>query len=104
MLEVLRLDGQPTETDWAYLDETPHDINDWSPPATVSDTFHRAGERCDECDFDKIVELLRNGCPAMLLMTLSDAFYMPDDDGMITPPVGSPSGEGRLVSVGRSAV
>lgn len=86
MLNTLQADGQPVETDWPYLQKLPRKIADWGPPAGIKDVFKRAGERLSELRFEKIIELLASGTPALLLMTLSDSFYSPNDDGVVEAP------------------
>jgi len=44
MLDALREDGQPEESDWPYLPATPADAASWAPPAKMGQLFGRAGE------------------------------------------------------------
>jgi len=44
ILDALRDDGQPHETDWEYLAQLPADLTQWQPPAGVASLFKRAGE------------------------------------------------------------
>jgi hypothetical protein len=88
MLDALRDDGQPIEADWPYLSTLPSNLGDWNPPENILSVFKRTGEWCAELGFDKIVELLKGGTPALLLITLSDAFYAPDKHGVVIAPAG----------------
>lgn len=87
MLDALREDGQPVEADWPYLAATPNDVDLWEPPRDISRLFRRDGERQDD-NFDSVVELLKNGSPALLLLNLSDAFYAPNADGVVVASAG----------------
>lgn len=86
MLVALRADGQPAEMDWPYLAAPPGDLSIWSPPTTIRRVYRRAGEGYYG-GFDEIVFLLEAGRPALVLITLSDAFYSPDSAGVVIAPV-----------------
>jgi hypothetical protein len=87
MLDTLRVDGQPLEPEWPYLVAVPNDLNAWAPPENIGALYRRAGERRGK-DFDEIIALLDDGRPALVLMMLSDAFYVPDLRGVVVAPVG----------------
>jgi hypothetical protein len=87
MLDGLRVDGQPTETDWPYLTAVPNDLAVWAPPEKLGAIYYRTGERRGQ-DIDEIFALLGDGRPALLLMMLSDAFYKPDARGVVVAPAG----------------
>ena len=82
MLDAIGQDGQPVEADWPYLAAVPTDISAWVPPKTVTRVFRRDGERRSN-HFDEIVSQLDKDRPVLVLMMLSDAFYMPDADGVV---------------------
>jgi hypothetical protein len=86
MLDTLREDGQPVEPDWPYLRAIPSDLDAWAPPEFTA-VYRRAGERRGK-DVDEVAALLDNGCPVLLLMMLSDAFYVPDARGVVVAPLG----------------
>ena len=86
MLDALREDGQPAETDWPYLASLPSDLCAWSPPAQIGPRFRRRGARRG-AEFKEVIEILDEGSPALILMTLSDSFYLPRAGGIVvTPP------------------
>jgi hypothetical protein len=85
MLEALRDDGQPIETDWPYLAVLPKDLSAWQPPESTSVMFRRDGESRGK-KFQEIVEVLDAGRPVLILMTLSASFYAPDPLGVVVAP------------------
>jgi hypothetical protein len=69
------------------LDKLPTDLSTWKPPMDVGPVFRRNGESCSKT-FQKILDVLDGGSPALLLMTLSHSFYAPDESGIVIAPVG----------------
>lgn len=86
MLTALRADGQPVETDWPYLANLPATLDNYGPPSGVT-VYRRAGEPRPG-GVDEIVKTLDVGDPALAIMMLSDAFYMPRGDGVVVAPPG----------------
>jgi C1A family cysteine protease len=84
MLSALKADGQPAETTWPYLDALPTDSSGYGPPSNVT-VFRRDGEPRREC-LDEIIARLDANKPVLVLMMLSDAFYLPNNEGVITAP------------------
>jgi hypothetical protein len=82
MLQALQHDGQPFESEWSYLDRLPGDIDDYGPPP-VKQLFHRQGQSGSR-DYDEIVRRLRGGETPLVLLTISDAFYLPDRAGVVS--------------------
>jgi hypothetical protein len=85
MLDALREDGQPVETDWPYLANLPSDPSAWLPPIQIGRRFRRCGARRG-VEFQEVIEILDEGSPALILMTLSDSFYLPRAGGVVNPP------------------
>ena len=88
MLTALKANGQPIETDWPYLASLPTKLDDYYPPSGLT-VYRRAGEPRPS-GVDEIVATLDAGEPLLAIMMLSDAFYMPNSDGVVI----APSGEG----------
>lgn len=84
MLDALKGDGQPVEADWPYLDALPANLDAYGPPGNVI-AFRRAGEPRPD-GVDEIISRLDTDQPALALMMISDAFYMPGPDGVIAAP------------------
>ncbi len=82
MLQALRHDGQPLEIDWPYLDRLPDHLDEYGPPA-VQRLFRRHGEAGLQ-DYDEIIRRLRAGETPVVLMTISDTFYLPDALGVVS--------------------
>ena len=76
MLATLKEDGQPFEGDWPYLASLPSDLDAYRPPKKMV-VFRRNG-KSRPVGVDEIIGLLDDGSPTVMLMMLSDAFYMPD--------------------------
>ena len=80
--EAVELDGQPVETAWPYLNALPTDLKRWNPPATVGQLFRRSSQSIGTSFNDAWSAIV--GCkPALVEMTLSDAFYTPDTAGVV---------------------
>ncbi len=84
LLEALRLDGQPAETDWPYLALTPANDAAWLPPASPGTPYTRAGASAS-ADWGHLITRLDEGRPVILMMTLSRSFYSADPDGVVQP-------------------
>ena len=82
MLKVLEVDGQPHETGWPYIAKPILDAAAWKPPPGVSPLFRRDGN-CITATFNEIVGQLDAGVPVLVTMRLSNAFYLPDKDGIV---------------------
>lgn len=100
MMAVLREDGQPTEAAWPYLPILPTNLADWKPPANLGPLFRRAGQHAGP-SITEILNCLDRGIPVIVTMSLSDAFYVPDVQGIIaaSEPV-DPSRRHAVVAVG----
>jgi hypothetical protein len=105
MLTAIKTDGQPAEADWPYLDELPADLDAYGPPSKVL-VFRRDGEpRSDQ--LDDIIAMLDGGQASVVLMTISDAFYMPAADGVVRSPATEgtdPTRRHAVVAVGHGEV
>ena len=82
MLKVLEVDGQPHETGWPYIAKPVLDPAVWKPPPGVSPLFRRDGN-CITATFNEIIGQLDTGVPVLVTMQLSNAFYLPDKDGIV---------------------
>jgi hypothetical protein len=105
MLATLKEEGQPLEDDWPYLASLPSDLDAYGPPANVV-VFRRDGES-RPVDVDEIIGLLDTGSPAVMLMMLSDAFYMPDAFGVVRAAVAEgpdPTRRHAVIAVGHGMV
>jgi Papain family cysteine protease len=101
MLATLKEDGQPLERDWPYLASLPSDLNSYVPPEKVV-VFRRDGES-RPVGIDEIIARLDANSPTVMLMMLSDAFYMPDPLGVIRAAAGEgpdPARRHAVVAVG----
>jgi hypothetical protein len=83
MLAAIKEDGQPPEPVWPYLATVPSDISKWKPPAKPEPLYRRASAR-GRTSVVEVVQLLDRNAPVILTMKLSDAFYRPNPDGIIT--------------------
>jgi hypothetical protein len=86
LLTALRADGQPIEAAWPYLTALPAKDEDYGPPSKAA-VFRRAGDHLTG-GVDEIIAALDAGRPMLVLMMLSDAFYMPNPAGVVTPDPG----------------
>ncbi len=79
---ALQHDGQPAEAEWPYLANLPKDLKKWKPPAKIGTLFQRKS-KADGCGFSEIWDFVEAGTPALIGMTLSVAFFVPDANGVI---------------------
>lgn len=78
ILAALSHEGQPVEAGWPYLTKPPADAPLWLPPTDVGEVFRRSGENTGR-SFDDAWSLIAVRRPAVIVLTLSDAFYLPHD-------------------------
>lgn len=100
MLDALRLDGQPAESGWPYLDVVPDD--GWTPPAMTGPCFGRKGGTA-ALDLASILASLDAKQPVMLLSSLSASFFQPSSEGIVDPAndeLPDPSLRHALLAVG----
>ena len=84
MLDVLEQDGQPREAKWPYSLAPIADPSKWVPPADVGQLFQAAGTRVASKDVAAARAATDGGEPVVMVLMLSDAFYLaPDADGVI---------------------
>lgn len=105
MLTALKNDGQPLEDDWPYLDVLPADLDAYGPPAEVT-VFRRDSEPRFE-QLDEIIAMLNLGKVTVVLMMISDAFYLPNAEGIVRAPSGErpdPTRRHAVVAVGHGEV
>jgi hypothetical protein len=105
MLAALKKDGQPLEGDWPYLASVPSDPDAYGPPDKVV-VFRRNGE-LRPVGVDEIIARLDAGSPTVMLMMLSDAFYMPDALGVVRAAAGEGPDQTRrhaVIAVGHGLV
>lgn len=101
MLDALRIDGQPVEAHWPYLDAAPTDPSAWMPPTEVGERFARFGV-AGGGDLANVRSNLATGRPMVVLTMLSRSFFMPVE-GVVDATPGEPpepSQRHALVAVG----
>jgi C1A family cysteine protease len=104
-LTALKEDGQPLEKDWPYALTTPTNAKAATPPSNLA-VFRRHGQSSHGA-FDDVATDLDAGKPSVILIQLSDAFYLPDRRGVVrSPPTELPDPKRRhaMVAVGHGAV
>ncbi len=83
MLDGIRLDGQPIEAAWPYTNGPDPDPAKWAPPPGATELFRRDSAVQTACSVGDVVAPLAAGSPVLLVMTISDAFYLPGPDGIV---------------------
>lgn len=73
-------EGQPIEAAWPY---TPHQPSPWAPPP-ITNALLKTTMLPGAPSFDDLVAILDQGSPVVLGLIITDAFYRPDADGVIT--------------------
>jgi Papain family cysteine protease len=87
MLDAVRNDGQPHESDWPYLSAVPADLAQWTPPPGISPLFRRASDT-ESHTVDTMVSELDGGRPLLVLMRLSWSFDWVKPDGIVDEAAG----------------
>ncbi|MDR6872065.1 hypothetical protein J2Y55_003081 [Bosea sp. BE125] len=97
ILEAVAVDGQPVESDWPYLTCIPDNTDDYGPPAGLR--VYRRGNELVGIGVDEIVRSLDAGVPSLIVMMLSDSFYLPSADGVVICTPGEKPDRLRLHAV-----
>jgi hypothetical protein len=100
MVAAIKSDGQPVEAEWPYIKTAIADVRSWKPPAPAKQLFFRNHMICRGTVQD-IVDQLNAGIPVLVAMSLSDAFFRPDAEGVVErnePP--DPKRRHAVVAVG----
>lgn len=82
MLKVLEIDGQPDEAGWPYIPTPIVDVAAWRPPRGVAPLFRRDGNFVT-ASLDEIIGKLNAAVPVLMSISISDAFYMPNREGIV---------------------
>jgi C1A family cysteine protease len=100
MLATIKFDGQPVEAEWPYIKAEITNVNSWKPPTPPNKLFFRDHETCSVTVQD-VINHLNAKTPVLITMTISDAFYSPDADGIIehVEPI-DPSRHHAVIAVG----
>ena len=80
--EAMEHDGQPIEDAWPYMMLLPSDLTTWKPPTGVGEVFSRKSEIVGTT-FDEAWAIVMGGIPAVIIMSISDAFYAPTLEGQV---------------------
>jgi C1A family cysteine protease len=100
MLETLRIDGQPPESEWRYLPNLLANMNDYRPPANVSVCFRYAGKQLQA--LDEVENALTLGWPVIMGLALSKSFYeLPADTILQADSDTGVTGRHAVLAVGR---
>ena len=100
MLEAIREDGQPPEEVWKYLQAVPTNISQWKPPQNITPLYKRDSGQ-SPLSVDQILKHLDAGIPIIVTMSLSNAFYSPSADGIVSSmEAPDPSRRHAVVAVG----
>ncbi len=83
IVEALKMDGQPVESDWPYLPNLPSDLSRWQKPASVGDVW-TASLQPDKLEMEKILSIICGGQPVILALSVTQLFYTPDENGVVS--------------------
>jgi len=83
-LDVLRYDGQPEEQGWPYLPTNPKDTSSWQPPTDFGELFGRNSVQLST-HVDALVEAMNQGNAVIVLLYLSQSFFMPNAQALVHP-------------------
>jgi Papain family cysteine protease len=77
---ALKLDGQPIEEDWPYLDTLPSNAS-WKPPNGVSVFRQTLSSKAKSTA--AVIKAIDSDSPVLLCLKISEAFYTPDSVGIV---------------------
>lgn len=100
VLQAIKTVGQPPEFVWPYLSQIPSDKSQWKPPVNAAQLYKRESVY-NTASLAAIEGRLVAGIPVIVTMLLSDAFLLPDKDGVVAndaPP--DPHRRHAVVAVG----
>lgn len=105
VIASLHDDGQPLEEGWPYLAQMPTDTASWKPPQNVGAILRCRGTRGAAAVSD-IVAGLEHKSASILLLTLTAAFYRPNNGRIDLDPPGATVIGGRhaVIAVGHGLV
>jgi hypothetical protein len=83
ILCTIRTNGQPPEECWPYSTTLPSKMTAWEPPQNVTPLYRRESEN-RTINVDGILECIDRAAPIVIGMTISNAFYRPGADGVIS--------------------
>lgn len=100
ILDAIEQDGQPVDAGWPYLATIPADVALWTPPGDVGELFCGKGVRSN-WNVTGIKSAIDQDMPVLIVLTVSDAFYLPDVQGVVdsVEPV-DPTRVHALVAIG----
>lgn len=96
ILHALLHDGQAAEGGWPYMDKLPPDLAAWKPPVTAT-PVHRCASTIAKSPTTAICTHLDMGLPVLLALTITEAFYSPNADGIVTPTANDPKAASHAV-------
>jgi len=79
---ALEIDGQPIESDWPYLTSLPTPLSSWMPPSGLLVFRQRLSNKPNSVE--KIIAALEGSHPVLLCLKISEAFYDPDADSVVS--------------------
>jgi hypothetical protein len=82
ILDGIRLDGQPPEAEWRYMETLPADISVYQPPANIAGIVNHPSEELASLDLAN--ETLRSGVPVIMALALSQSFYRLTADSVLS--------------------
>ncbi|KAA0591992.1 hypothetical protein J2848_003817 [Azospirillum lipoferum] len=96
----LKEDGQALEDQWRYLPQLPAELSEWQPPPSATPVL-----TCRSLPLNGatalICQYLAAGKPVVIAFAMSDAFYNPNEDGVVEAPDNdAPAGHHAVVVVG----
>jgi C1A family cysteine protease len=101
MLAGIEGDGQPEEAGWPYIAQLFTNLANWVPPA-AKPLFH-SGSTLQTATVKNIVACLDADQPVLFTMSLSDSFYTPDSNGLISGvEPEDPDNRHAVIAVGHS--
>ncbi|MGH7651514.1 MAG: C1 family peptidase [Gemmatimonadaceae bacterium] len=82
---ALRVDGQPVEEKWPYMEKLPANLKSWRPPDDPGVLYRRASSIVGHL-FTDIWNAVEADQAVVATLTLSGAFYRPDSDCVVDSP------------------
>lgn len=100
---ALKTDGQPIESDWPYLTPLPSPLSAWKPPTGLS-VFRQTLSNKPNAVED-VINAVEADHPVVLCLRITQAFYNPDADGVVSHIKNDPdTGYHAVVAIALGAI
>lgn len=96
MIDAIREDGQPLESEWPYLQSLPIPISKWKPPKNSGDIFKHAFLPARP-SISEVFSAVERGDVVLVGLQITEQFYFLPGDSIVRPKAADPDVGGHAV-------